>query len=379
MSGPFPILQFGTSRFLQAHADLFVSEALARGEALGPVAVVETTGSPASVARVAAFAAGQGYPVRIRGLRDGATVDETVTGRAIGLGLSAARDWQTVRRIAIHEADVILSNTGDRGFDLNPADDAGILTDPQRVPASFPAKLLALLHARFVISPGRPLSLFPCELIVGNGDRLKAILTGLAASWGTPPAFADWLAGHCRFANSLVDRIVSEPIEPAGAVAEPYALWAIAAQDGLVLPCRHPAIVVTGDLDRYERLKLFLLNLGHTVLAAAWQDGARPAGMTVFQAMNDDSLRAGVEAVWQDEVLPVFAARGEGEAAAAYLATVRERFLNPFLVHRLADIAQNRAEKVRRRIVPLLAEAADLCPDLPQPQLKAIAEANDDR
>ncbi|WP_281032621.1 hypothetical protein [Phyllobacterium salinisoli] len=30
-----PILQFGTSRFLQAHADLFVSDALARGEAPG--------------------------------------------------------------------------------------------------------------------------------------------------------------------------------------------------------------------------------------------------------------------------------------------------------------------------------------------------------
>ena len=39
-----PILQFGTSRFLQAHADLFISEALARGEALGPVTVVQSSG-----------------------------------------------------------------------------------------------------------------------------------------------------------------------------------------------------------------------------------------------------------------------------------------------------------------------------------------------
>ena len=36
---PTPILQFGTSRFLQAHADFFISEALAQGQALGPVTV----------------------------------------------------------------------------------------------------------------------------------------------------------------------------------------------------------------------------------------------------------------------------------------------------------------------------------------------------
>ena len=36
----FPILQFGTSRFLQAHVDLFVSEALERGEAAGKIAFI---------------------------------------------------------------------------------------------------------------------------------------------------------------------------------------------------------------------------------------------------------------------------------------------------------------------------------------------------
>ena len=55
----FPILQFGASRFLQAHVDLFVSEALPRGEAMGPIAVAGTTGSPESRRRIAAFAARQ--------------------------------------------------------------------------------------------------------------------------------------------------------------------------------------------------------------------------------------------------------------------------------------------------------------------------------
>ena len=70
-----PILQFGTGRFLQAHVGLFVSEALARGDALGGITVVQTTGSPASTARTAAMAAGEGYEVRIRGLVDGRVQD----------------------------------------------------------------------------------------------------------------------------------------------------------------------------------------------------------------------------------------------------------------------------------------------------------------
>ena len=73
-----PILQFGTSRFLLAHVDLFISEALAAGDggqALGGITIVQSTGSPASRTRVQALASGEGYPVRIRGLEDGQVVD----------------------------------------------------------------------------------------------------------------------------------------------------------------------------------------------------------------------------------------------------------------------------------------------------------------
>ena len=74
-----PILQFGTSRFLQAHVDLFVSQAMDRGAALGGITVVQTTSSLESAARVAAFNAREGYPVRVRGRLNGATIDTTLS------------------------------------------------------------------------------------------------------------------------------------------------------------------------------------------------------------------------------------------------------------------------------------------------------------
>ena len=76
-----------------------------------------------------------------------------------------------------------------------------------------------------------------------------------------------WLSDTVVWGNTLVDRIVSEPLEPAGAIAEPYALWAIEKQPGLKLPCSHPCVLLVDDLTPYEKLKLHILNLGHTVLA----------------------------------------------------------------------------------------------------------------
>ena len=109
-AGENPILQFGTSRFLQAHADLFISQALAAGEALGKITLVQTTGSAESAKRVAALASGAAYPVRVRGLADGKVVDEELQGNAIGKALFAGREWPAVRRAAL-AARVILSNT----------------------------------------------------------------------------------------------------------------------------------------------------------------------------------------------------------------------------------------------------------------------------
>ena len=54
----------------------------------------------------------------------------------------------------------------------------------------------------------------------------------------------------------------------------------------------------------------------------------------------------------------MFAALGLGEAARAYRRTTVERFRNPFLRHRLADIAQNHAAKKQRRFAALLRLAA---------------------
>jgi tagaturonate reductase len=374
---PTPILQFGTSRFLQAHADLFVSEAMADQAALGPITVVRTTDNPDSAARVAAMAAGAGYPVRIRGLENGAPVDRIVRVRSVTRALATATDWAEIRRIAVWEASVILSNTGDAGYAAHPADGPHCI-GADAAPRGFPAKLASLLHARWSDRPDAPLTLLPCELLPGNGARLHDLAAGLARDWALPGGFLDYLSEQVVWGNSLVDRIVSEPIAPVGAVAEPYALWAVERQDRLVLPCCHPAIVLTDALEPFERRKLHLLNLGHTVLAGCWRRAGAPEGQTVIEAMGNQAMRDELEAAWSEEVLPVFDAWGDGDAARAYVDAVRDRFSNPFLAHKLADIAQNHRNKMQLRIRPVVEAAERLRLGLPQMRLRAAMESAKD-
>ena len=278
----FPILQFGASRFLQAHVDLFVSDALPRGEAMGRVAVAGTTGSPESRRRVVAFDTGQPYRVLVKGLSGGAIVDESLEVASVGAGLDATTRWDELERLFI-AARCAVSNTADRGYEIDPGDqpDAG-------PPRSFPAKLAKLLLARHRAG-GEPLTLFPCELMPANGQVLRGVVLDVLKDWQAPERARRWVAEECVWVNSLVDRIVSEPLEPLGAVAEPYALWAIEDQPGLEIPCRHPAIVVAADLKPYERLKLFILNLGHTYLAEAWKREGGAPELTVREAMADEA------------------------------------------------------------------------------------------
>lgn len=367
-----PILQFGTSRFLQAHVDLFVSEAAETGQALGGITVVQTTSSPQSSARLQALARPEGFEVHVRGLVGGRRVDERRRCRSIGAALDARTQWPLVRAQMRGPVRVVVSNTGDAGWALDAADGPPLLSDDAAPPRAFPAKLLVLLHDRWQAAPAEPLTLLPCELVSRNGERLRELVGHMARTWSCAPDFIDWTARHPVWANSLVDRIVSEPLQPAGAVAEPYALWAVERQSGLELPCTHPAIVKTDVLVRFERLKLFLLNLGHTLLADDWLRRGLPGETTVLDAMHHASSRRVLEDVWHDEVLPVFDALGQGDEARAYLAALRDRLLNPFLRHRLSDIAQNHRQKVSRRIEPLIALAAELVPTLRQPRLSAV-------
>lgn len=340
-----PIIQFGTSRFLQAHALSFLQSGTPLGEA-PVVTVVQSTDDPTRRARLDALAAPQGYPVEIKGLSAGQSINEVEQIHCVKRTLAFSADYVELERIFATEARWIISNTADRGFDPQPADR---LPRPDAA-QSYPAKLFHLLRARH-LAGGGALTILPTELVARNGTVLHARVSEIAREQGADAGLMDALNQHL-WVNSLVDRIVSQEILPVGAVAEPYALWAIEDQPGLSMPVSHPAIQIIPDLEPIQRLKLHVLNLGHTALVDLWQQAGKKETY-VRQAMTGP-LAAELASIYQDEVLPGFAARGMGDQAQAYLAVTLDRFANPFLDHRLSDIEGNHGAKISHRITAFL-------------------------
>jgi tagaturonate reductase len=363
------IIQFGTSRFLQAHADLFIHEARLEGQDIGPIAVVKTTPGGDRAGRIAALKSGRPYPVRIRGLEAGNAVDRTIAVGSIDSAFAAQEEWPAVLRCFAEEAEMAISNVAESGYRLDPEDD-GHDYAADAPPRSFPAKLLALFVARHRAG-GAPLLFLPTELVSGNGRVLSGILSQLAADTRQSDAFRSWFAQSVTFADTLVDRIVSAEIPPIGAVAEPYALWAIKA-GGFAEPFRHPCVKLVDNLEPFERLKLHILNLGHTVLTDRWLKQHGPADETVRHTLEDQAAAGHLDAIYREEVLPGFALHGMGDEAERYVATTLERFKNPFLEHRLADIAQNHAVKIRNRIAAFIDWARGRDPGFVAPRLAAL-------
>ena len=100
-----PILQFGTSRFLQAHADLFISQAMQDGQEVGPITVVQSSGDPRRAARLAALVGS--YTVRVEGLIKGKRVQEALDVTSVARTLSTSTDWDEVARVFVEEAKIV--------------------------------------------------------------------------------------------------------------------------------------------------------------------------------------------------------------------------------------------------------------------------------
>lgn len=97
--------------------------------------------------------------------------------------------------------------------------------------------------------------------------------------------------------------------------------------------------------------KVRILNGAHTALVSK-------VGLnrfeTVREALDDDATRAWLERLLFEEIVPTLEGRVDG--GEQFARQTIERFRNPFLRHKLFDIAINQAAKRDIRLVPTYRE-----------------------
>jgi tagaturonate reductase len=193
----------------------------------------------------------------------------------------------------------------------------------------------------------------------GNGGRLLGLVVEQAKRWNLPGELVEWVRGECRWHDALVDRIVSAPSpqdalarsDPLFAVAEPFALWLIEGSTSPGPLAEHRAVELVERLEPYYLRKVRILNGAHTALVAK----ARPMGFeTVREAVLDPEVGAWLRALLTEEIVP--ALEGRTDRPEQFALDTLERFANPFLDHRLADIALHHDVKMQTRLAPTIEE-----------------------
>lgn len=339
------LLQFGSGKFLRAFADLFIHQANQEGQNLGQIVVAQSTGD--SRANLLNQQGGK-YHVLIRGLSGGKMIDQVEECASISRALVAAEQWQEILAFA-RSADLryVISNTAEVGYNLDPKDKPDSAS-----PKSFPAKLLLVLKERFEAKkPG--VTVIPCELFEHNADVLLKLVLQLARSWQLSESLQDWIKNDCFWLNTLVDRIVvgtpkEHPLLDKDALlilAEPYALFAIEDKPGAAPFIRHPAVIRTPDVQPYFLRKVRILNAAHTAMVGK----AQAKGIvTVYEAMHNPEIVDWLNRLLFEEVVPIL--EGRVDKPAEFARQTLERFRNPYLEHKFADIAAYHDMKVKIRL-----------------------------
>ena len=371
---PEKILQFGTGVLLRGLCDWAIHDANTKGRFNGTVVVVKSTSSGGTDA----FEEQDNlYTVCIRGLDNGKVVTNNIICSAISRVLNANYQWDDVLK-TVHDPqlEIIISNTTEVGLQLVKEKITSV------VPASFPGKLLAVLLERYRHCPDAGMIVIPTELISGNGDKLRSIISDLASFSSLGSDFIAWVNKKITFCNSLVDRIVTkdpgeemlnELQEDLGyrdellTMCEDYRLWAIEGNTNvkktLSFATGDNGTFVEEDINIYKFLKLHLLNGTHTLSASL----AYLAGFDyVKDGMNDNVFSAFVANLMQKDIASAIPYEMEQRQITAFSEKVLDRFRNPFLKHKWINITLQNTMKMRNRNIPVLLRYQELFGSAPK-------------
>ncbi|MDB5723156.1 MAG: mannitol dehydrogenase family protein [Alphaproteobacteria bacterium] len=356
------ILHFGPGAFHRAHQADYVDRLLADDPRWGIAAV--SLRSPETVDALA----------RQDGLYTLAILDSETSFRTIGAHnafYGPGSSGEVRARLADPAVRIVSSTVTEKGYCLG-GDGSLDFDHPDIVrdlalpgdPVSIVGWLaLGLADRRAAgLAPFTPIC---CDNMVANGKKLGAAVAAFARR--LDPELAGWIEGEVRFPDTMVDSITPASDERLRALVrertgfadeipvsrEAYAAWVI--ED--VLPEDGPdfasvGIVLAGDVGAWEKAKLRILNGAHSTLAYV---GLLLGHTTVADAMGDADLAAFIERLVREDVIASL--MPSPIDLQAYAGEIFERFRNPAIGHRLAQIAWDGSQKLPYRILDTIGEA----------------------
>ncbi len=353
------IVHLGVGAFHRAHQAVYVDDCLAAGERDWGIAGISLR-SPDT--RDALSPQDGLYTVVTR---SGAGDELRVVG-ALGALLVAPEDPAAVlARLADPGVRIVTLTVTEKAYLRGPAGDldaghpdiAWDVRNPER-PRSALGFLAGALATRRKAG-AMPFTVLCCDNLPANGATVRNLMLQFAEMKGGD--FGRFIADDVAFPSTMVDRIVPATtdddrarvssalgVEDAWPVmTEPFMQWVVEDHFGAGRP-RWDGFGVTmvRDVQPFEEMKLRLLNGAHSSIAYL---GLLTGHETVSAAFSDPDIRGFVDRLWA-EAIPTLP-KDAGLEPQSYTAALAERFANPALVHRTAQIAMDGSQKLPQRIL----------------------------
>jgi mannitol 2-dehydrogenase len=299
-------------------------------------------------------------------------IETTVIGSIIDYLLGPDDPQAVIDRMAALETRVVSLTITEGGYNVNSATGAFDFDNPDirhdleypESPISVFGYLTAALRRRRD-EGDKPLTVQSCDNVQHNGDVTRKAL--LAFTERQDPALAGWIAENVHFPNAMVDRITPSTTPADGhyleeefslmdewpVTCEPFMQWVI--EDGF--SNGRPDWEAVGaqfvkDVTPYEKMKLRLLNAGHSVLGLL---GSIHGHETIDGCVADPLFAGYLRDFLDQEATPVLDAV-EGIDLEAYKDSLIERFGNPNVKDGLARICAESSAKLPKFLVETIRE-----------------------
>ena len=299
-------------------------------------------------------------------------VDTEVMGQLVSFLWAPENKKAVIDRMASPETKIVSMTITEGGYNLR--SDGSLDLDHNDIQHDMnntedPITIYGYLKAALKIRMERsetPFTIMSCDNIQHNGDVIRKMMLSFLSD--EDREFTDWVKQNVTFPNSMVDRIT--PVTTAAELdflkgnfdledewpvtCEPFLQWVIEDNFSEGRPDfdRIEGVQFVKDVMPYEKMKIRLLNAGHSLLGIF---GALMGIETINECLSNEQLRNILRLFWEKEALPILS-EVDGIDLKAYMDTLEERFANPNIQDKVSRICSETSAKLPRFLLPTIQE-----------------------
>ncbi|MBK1725190.1 mannitol dehydrogenase family protein [Thiocystis violacea] len=299
-------------------------------------------------------------------------VETCVIGSLCDFLLSCDDPGAVIDKLASADTKIVSLTITEGGYNVNPATGEFELGNPDvqqdLANPSSPKTVFGYLTAALKKRRAAGLPAFTiqsCDNIQHNGDMARRML--LAFAHHQDAELAHWIEREACFPNAMVDRItpVTTPADIAylrneigltdawPVTCEPFTQWVIEDNFSHGRPAwEQVGAQFVADVTPYEKMKIRLLNAGHSVLGLL---GSIHGHETIDGCVADPLFATYLRRFMDIEATPVLDPV-EGVDLEAYKDSLIERFGNPNIKDNLARICLESSAKLPKFLIPTIHE-----------------------